>query len=614
MRLTCLLFCVVFSGVGCLTSAQESKRVLWSDKPVTFTASQANHIRYAKRHWEKHVYPIGNGRLGCTVFGAPEKERIQFNEDSLWVGNEECTGGYQPFGELYVELNHEEYSKYRRQLDISRAVQTVTYTSGGVSYKRQYFSSYPAQVMVFRFTADRKEALSGKIWLDHMHRSDAAKNQLRDPSAGRAIPVTAEGRTLTMKGQTKDLFWWQLHLKQPHRIKAGREYASKKIINLDFEAQARVLNTGGTVKSLGNTIVFEKCDSLTILLAADTNYINQRQKNWSGENPHARISAQLARAAKRGYDELLSEHVADYRHLYNRFAINLGDTPGELTALPTAARVKKYGEHLKGERNIVDHDLEELMYQYARYLMISCSRPGHGGLPANLQGLWLYHIRPPWRCDYHTDINLQMNYWFVDQANLSECFVPLAKWVDSIREVRKEETRKVLSIKRGWLMRSENNIFGGSTYHFQKGDSAWISQNLWDHYAFTQDKNYLRNYAYPVMKEISQFWIDHLKQCIELAFLPDSWRHGTPTSGSPRFWAIKHTAIYGRPIRLSRSMPISDTRRQSTKCWCSRTLKYKTTRVREKSAIKSLTALRPLARKPVSSIFSQRYPRLGQTV
>ncbi len=177
--------------------------------------------------------------------------------------------------------------------------------------------------------------------------------------------------------------------------------------------------------------------------------------------------------------------------------------------------------------------MEALLYQYARYLMISCSRPGEGGLPANLQGLWLITKKPAWRCDYHTDINVQMNYWFVDQANLAECFVPLAEWVDSIREVRKEETRKVLKVQRGWLMRSENNIFGGSTYYFQKGDSAWLCQNLWDHYAFTQDKEYLKRYAYPIMKEVSEFWMDHLKALPDGALVaPDgrSPEHGPAKS------------------------------------------------------------------------------------
>ena len=498
-----------------LAGAGESvtQRVLWSDKPVVFSESQAGSIRYAAVAWSNQVFPLGNGRLGCTVFGDPAKERIQFNEDSLWVGNEDCTGGYQPFGDLYVETGHQEFTDYRRELDLSRAVQIVTYRSGGVKFKREYFASYPAQMMVYRFTADKPGAHSGKIWLDHVHRSKFAKEQLDNPKAGDAITTTAEGSTLTMAGSTADLFFWQLHLRpgQERRILGSREYASNKNIDLDFEAQVRVLHEGGRIKVAGNSITFEDCNTLTILLGADTSYLNQRDKGWRGEHPHARITATLDQAAQRNYDDLLAEHVEDYQNLYGRFALSLGDTPKALTALPTAQRVSAYQEQFKQKGRMEDRDLEALIYQYARYLMISCSRPGHGGLPANLQGLWLYHFRPAWRCDYHTDINLQMNYWFVDQANLAECFTPLAEWLDSIREVRKEETRKVLGVKRGWLMRSENGVFGGSTYHFQKGDSAWISQNLWDHYAFTQDKEYLKRYAYPVMKEISEFWLDHLK-------------------------------------------------------------------------------------------------------
>ncbi len=144
-----------------------------------------------------------------------------------------------------------------------------------------------------------------------------------------------------------------------------------------------------------------------------------------------------------------------------------------------------------------------MLFQYARYLMISSSRPGT--MPANLQGVWNPYNHPPWRSwrsDYHTDVNVQMNYWFVDQANLPECFLPLAEWVNSIREVRREATMKEFGV-RGWATRSENGIFGGATYHWVPGDASWVAQNLWDHYAFTQDKEYLRNRAYPVMKELS---------------------------------------------------------------------------------------------------------------
>lgn len=495
------VFCA-FLGTSSLLSAETSaEHVLWSGQPVVVPENLADNLRYVDKYWSEHVYPMGNGRLGFTVFGDPEQERIQFNEDSLWVGNEDHTGGYQPFGDIYVELGHKHYTNYHRALDIGRALQTVTYTSGGVSYKRDYFASYPAQVCVVRFTADKKGALSGEVRLDSMHRSTFAESQGHSPEAMAAIKTAAEERTLTLTGESKDLFWWPQLLRKGLR---GREYASDKIINLNYEAQVRVLNKGGKVKVNGDRIAFEKCDSLVLLLATDTNYLNEREKGWRTGHPHDRVTAQIEAAAGRDYDDLLEEHTRDYQSLYDRFAIDLGSTSDERLKLTTAERVQTYSP---GN----DPDLEALLYRYARYLMISCSRPGHGGLPANLQGLWLFHLRPAWLCDYHTDINLQMNYWFVDQANLSECFVPLAEWLDSICEVRKEETRKVLGAKRGWLMRSENGIFGGSTYYFQKGDSAWISQNMWDHYAFTRDREYLERYAYPIMKEVSLFWLDHLK-------------------------------------------------------------------------------------------------------
>ena len=487
-------------AVGMGTAAEGERgiaqRVLWADAPVTVAAEAAAAPRRLVEAWERNVYPLGNGRLGCTVFGEPRRDRIQFNEDSLWVGNEDCTGGYQPFGDVYVEMPHTEFTAYRRELDISRAVQTITYRAGGVSYRREYFASHPAQVIVVRLTADQPGSLSGRVML--------ANEQ--------DIPVTTEGATLVMQGDTSKFWWWQVHLEQPQRLLADREYASDQNIDLDLEARLRVLHEGGTVRFADDSFEFENCDTLTLLLAADTNYINRRDLGWRGEPPHRRVASWIAAAEKRPYAELLAEHIADYQSVYGRLAISLGDTPPATTARPTAQRRQDYANQVKRHETPADRDLEALLYQYARYLMISSSRPGEGALPANLQGLWLITKRPPWRCDYHTDVNLQMNYWFTGPSNLHDCFLPLAEWIDSIREVRKEETRKVLGVDRGWLMRSENNIFGGSTWHIQKGDSAWLCQNLWDHYAFTRDKDYLRRYAYPVMKEISEFWVDHLKE------------------------------------------------------------------------------------------------------
>ena len=510
---------LLFASPG--NSASGEPHILWSPSPVAPPENIANNLRSLDKYWSENVYPMGNGRLGFTVFGDPALERIHFNEDSLWVGNEDHTGGYQPFGDVYVETGHKEFTNYHRSLDLRRAVQTVTYTSGGVTHTREYFASHPAQVSVIRFKADKPGALSGKVWLDSMHRSDFAASQGHAKEAMAAIKTTAAGRTLTLTGQSKDLFWWPAVIDKGLR---GREYVSKDIINLDYEAQVRVLHQGGTVKVDGDRIVFDACDSLTLILAADTNYLNERAKGWRGEHPHALVSAQIEAAAAQEYDALLNAHIRDYQSLYDRFDISLGHADPKKQKLSTAERVSSY-------KPGGDAELESLLYQYARYLMISCSRPGHGALPANLQGLWLFHLRPAWLCDYHTDINLQMNYWFVDAANLSECFTPLAEWLDSIREVRKEETRKVLGVERGWLMRSENGVFGGSTYYFQKGDSAWIAQNLWDHYAFTRDRDYLQRYAYPVMKEISHFWLDHLKELPDgTLVVPD----GTSPEQGPR--------------------------------------------------------------------------------
>lgn len=491
------VFCFVLSLFALHNPTQAGSHILWSDRPVTVPENITGSYRIARQAWSPYVYPVGNGRLGATAYGRPWHEQLQFNEDSLWVGNEDTTGGYQPFGDVHLHIpDHEQFTDYHRQLDIQTGVQTTTYTSGGVKFQRQLFASRPAQVVVFRFTADKPGQISGTMSMSNEH----------------DIAATVEDNEMVLKGTNDQLWFWGLIEQQPRRLLGGREYASDEIIQLHFEARVRLLHDGGSLKQVDNTLVFENCNSITILLAADTDYLNQREQGWKTDHPHEKLVAQLNAAESRDFDDLLNEHTADFSALYDRLTINLGHTPQELLELTTEQRLARYTEQFKAGQTPDDHDLESLLYQYARYLMISCSRPGYGALPANLQGLWLMQRRPPWRCDYHTDINLQMNYWFVDQANLQECFLPLAEWIDSIREVRKEETRKVLGVERGWLMRSENGVFGGSTYHFQKGDSAWLCQNLYDHFRFTQDKDYLRRYAYPVMKEISHFWIDHLKE------------------------------------------------------------------------------------------------------
>ena len=459
-----------------MSSMQWLGRVIGIIAALTMSAqADGLTLRYSApaKDWQKEALPIGNGRLGCMIFGGIEKEKIQFNEDTLWVGDETDTGAYQNFGHIYVETGHQDAKNYRRELDISRAVYTSTYESGGTTYKREYFASNPAGVMVFRYTADKKRALSVTISVQDAHKAK----------------ITAEGRIITMSGNLAGFKY----------RKSKKDYA----VALDYEAQLRILETAGTVSTEGGTIKIDGADSFTMIVAAGTDYLNQRDKGWKGEHPHERVCRRIADASGTPYENLLKEHVADYQGLFRRCALELGSTPESVSAMSTDARVKAYSE------GGTDPDLEELLFQYARYLMISSSR--RGCLPANLQGLWNQSNNPPWRCDYHTDVNIQMNYWFVDQANLSDCFSPLPEWVYSIREVRRAETKAAFGT-RGWLTHAENGAFGGSTWKWSKGDAAWVAQNLWDHYAFTRDKEYLRTRVYPIMKDLCEFWEDHLKE------------------------------------------------------------------------------------------------------
>jgi alpha-L-fucosidase 2 len=465
------------------TVAHSADTTLWYDKPA--------------EKWETEALPLGNGRLGAMTFGGIEREHIQFNEDSLWIGDETDTGAFQAFGDLFIDFDGKGgTTNYRRELDIARAVQTVSYTKGGVNFRREYFASHPAGVMVFHFTADKPGALSGTISLADAHNGT----------------VTADAHGLAFQGNLAGFIHSQT------KDKAAYDIA------LDYEARALVRHAGGTVEAMDGKLAFQNVDTLTVYLDAGTDYINQRDKNWRGEHPSRAIKERLAKAAATSFADLLAAHVEDYQSLFNRVAIGLGKTPPDIAKLPTNQRLNSYrgGELTKAKDSIYDGqndapnlkgkpdpELEALVFQYARYLMIACSRPGD--LPANLQGIWNNSNNPMWRCDYHANVNLQMNYWFTGPANLGECFLPFSEWLNSITPVRREETKRELGV-RGWATRWENGIFGGATCPWSMGDAAWLAQNLWDHYAFTQDKEYLRTRAYPILKELCEFWEDILKE------------------------------------------------------------------------------------------------------
>ncbi len=395
------------------------------------------------------------------------------NRDHFQVAEIELTGAPITSGATPAP------SDYRRALDIANGIHTTTFTHDGVKFTRVAFASHPDQVMVFRYTASKPGRLSGRI---NLQSAQEAKTQATE---------------------------------------AGLTFAGEMPNQLKHAASVRVLHTGGTVKVDGAEIAFANCDDLTLLLAARTNYKPDYEAGWRGADPLPLVEQELAAAQAKSYDTLRSAHIADLSALLRRVTLDIGATAREVLAMPTDARLKRFAT---GE---ADPDLEETMFQYGRYLLASCSRPG--GLPANLQGLWNDSNHPPWASDYHNNINVQMNYWGAESTALSECHVPLIDFIVAAREPCRIATRKAFGeTTRGWTARTSQNIFGGNGWQWNIPASAWYALHVYEHWAFTQDRDYLAKTAYPVIKEICQYWEDRLKR------LPDG------TLVAPNGWSPEH--------------------------------------------------------------------------
>jgi alpha-L-fucosidase 2 len=442
--------------------------------------------------------PIGNGSMGGLVFGAPLRERISINEDSLWTGGENPSGddntmgAYQVFGNVYVNLpDHTNAGAYRRELNLATAQARVSYQVGGVQYYREFFCSHSAGILVARFSADHPKSYTGSIELDDSHRGVAV--------------VT--GDRLVVSG----------------RLNNG----------LKYEWQAKVLHDGGSLRASGTTLEFQGCNSLTLLVAAGTDYAEDYAKNYRGEDPHGRLTAALDAASRQSQAALQAAQEKDYQSLFNRVAADFGHSSPAQLSQPTDRR------KLDAART-VDPGLEQLLFQYGRYLLISCSRPG--GLPANLQGLWNDNNSPPWHSDYHANINVEMNYWPAETANLAECATPFFALMQSQLPAWRKTSALSPGLKtpggamtsRGFALRTSHNIMGGMGWKWDKTANAWYCQHLWEHYAFSQDQKFLRSTAYPIMKEVCQFWEDHLRERPDgKLVVPNGWspEHGPEEDG-----------------------------------------------------------------------------------
>lgn len=507
MRLCCLipllLTCAPLAATA--TTPPSIPALLWYAQPAA--------------KWEEAL-PVGSGRHGAMVFGGTARERIQFNEDTLWTGkpHDYVRAGsgealpevrrllaegktedavklgrakllsdpvrqkaYQPFGNLRLTFpGHETATDYRRELNLDTAVATTRYRVDSVTFTREVFASYPDRVIIVRLTASQPGALNGTVGLDSPHQDSATAASARD--------------TLQLTG----------------RVQAD---------GLRFAARLVAHATGGTIATTSNTLVLTGVDALTLVLAAETSFVNFNDISADAVARCTQTLAALATADRAGYPTLRERHVADHQTLFRRVALDLGRTPA--ADLPTDERIRR----VRAAKTIdADPELAALEFAYGRYLLIASSRPGTQ--PANLQGVWNELLNPPWESKYTTNINAEMNYWPAELTNLAECHEPLFDLIDDLT-VSGARTAQSLYGARGWVVHHNTDLWRG-TAPINNIDGlwptggAWLSYHLWEHYLFTRDKNFLARRAYPAMKSASLFFVDSLQRDAKTGWLVTS--------------------------------------------------------------------------------------------
>lgn len=430
--------------------------------------------------WETDSLPIGNGKLGALLFGGTSQVFVHFNEDSLWEGDEQDTGAYQSFGNFTFDFAKAPgpVSGYRRELDLKTGLHTVSYSADGVKFTRRAFASNPAGVIVVNCSADKPGSYSGIIRLHDDHG---------------AIATTKGKDSLVITG----------------KLKNGMAYCSA----------LKIVAKGGSLSADGKEITVSGADSLVFHLAAGTDYLADSSKGWRGKDPEARVTAATRDAAKLPFQKLAADHVADHRKLFERMSVDFGTSDPALEALDTKARLQKFWE----TKN--DPDFEELVFQFGRYCLIASSRPG--SLPANLQGVWNRSNNPPWRGDYHSDINVDMNYWLAAPTNLAELQQPYFDYVISQIPVAEKNTAAHFKQTydrdvRGWTVQYENGIHGGGSYRWNHSGSAWFAQPFWTYYAYRTDKEFLKK-ALPVFRGVCDFYESWLIEKDGQLIAPQGW-------------------------------------------------------------------------------------------
>ncbi|ELP69814.1 glycosyl hydrolase family 95 catalytic domain-containing protein [Streptomyces turgidiscabies] len=431
--------------------------------------------------------PVGNGRLGALVSNDPGRERLFLTDATMWTGGPNSTldddgqfpygradfGSFTLLGKLTVDIPDHDLSAvsgYRRALDLRQGLVTASYVRSGVTYRRQVFASLPDDVVVLHFTQDGGGRYTGAISLDGTH-----------------------GETTT-------------------GVRSGRyaSYGAEFPGGLRYGAAVTAYGSGGTVAVDGARISFRDCVSLTVIVTGGTDYAPDATAGYRDPSldPRKLARAKVLDAAEHSAATLLHTHVADHRRLFERMDVSLGTSTALQRGMDTWERIRA-----RHTDDTPDPELEASYLQFGRYLMIAGSR---GSLPLNLQGLWLDGNDPDWMGDYHTDINLQMNYWLADRAALSDCFdaftdyclAQLPSWTELTRthfDDPRNRYRNSSGKNAGWTVAVSTNIHGGMGWWWHPAGNAWLCNSLYEHYEFTQDRAHLAR-IHPMLKGACQFW------------------------------------------------------------------------------------------------------------
>jgi alpha-L-fucosidase 2 len=510
---------LLFALIGYKAFGQNNLK-LWYQKPA--------------KVWTEAL-PVGNGRLGAMVFGGVKQELIQLNEGTFWTGgpvrgnvnpnayanlllarealfkDENYTQAaayarkmqgyysesYLPLGDLTISQNFNDttVSAYYRDLNIRDAISTTRFTINGTRFTRQVISSAPDQVIVIHFTADKIGALNFKL---------GSACQLKHQN------IVISGNEIAMKGNAPAHIE-PSYLRSTHPVTLEDSTGRR---GMRFELLIKAVNKDGAVTADTSGITVKNATDVMVFLSAATSFNGfDKSPVMQGKDEDKLATAYLNKAIVKNWPVLLAAHVADFHHYFNRVSFNIAAPVADTNAtLPTDKRLLGYTQ------GAADPALETLYFQYGRYLLISSSRPG--GVPANLQGIWNKELRPPWSSNYTTNINAQMNYWPAEAANLSEMHLPFIDFIKAAA-VTGKVTATQFYHARGWAVHHNSDIWalsnpvgdlgnGDPTWANWSMGSPWLSQHLWWHYQFTQDKKYLRQTAYPLMKSAAQFCMDWL--------------------------------------------------------------------------------------------------------